>query len=145
MKKEIVVTAEQTTGSAFRFGGYEDSKAFNFNEGLHFAGCIPPVSTISASVRLVVNVALGVFNLVKTIGYGFVGLGEHLITRKSTFLNHAADSSKALAVNVVACVLSIFEAIPIIGNTPHWIFACCKKCCGHLDNSNNSTPFPIFH
>jgi hypothetical protein len=118
---------DQRAQSSYRIGGYRDSKEFFKSKGLHKAGLCPVLSTFSAAVRLVSNVALAVFNLLKTIVYGFVGLGQAIFTNETDLLDHASDSFKALLVNIGACVFSIIEAIPIVGNMPHWAVKCYKK------------------
>lgn len=100
-------------------GGFIDALSFNIREEWVTAGLIPGINTISATIRLVGNVALALLNTIKVIVYTS-GLGRCLFSKEACS-EYADDSKGALIVNIAACAFSVFEAIPIVGNIPYWV------------------------
>ncbi len=116
--------------SSFVVGGYQDTCDFNTREEWLIVGLVPGFNTISGSVRLVCNVALALFNTLKSVIYTACGIGQWMFSVETTAFDHANDSMYAIGFSVGACAYAVFEAIPVVGNIPYWCFMAvfCIAC-----------------
>lgn len=96
------------------------------------AEAIPAVSALSASIRLVLAVALIITNIGRSIFYSInscslpsenelEGEFNTLITKEMA-LERASDALKAVGYNCAMIGDAIITAIPVIGNIQSWVW-----------------------
>lgn len=121
LTKGEAMTVSLLKSNICKFGGFNHSCTFNFDKEWLNAGVFPFANTVSGSIRLVGNVAFAVINTVRIPCSIVGGVGQWAFSKETTCFEITCDSTRALGLNIFASAYAVFEAVPIVGNTPYWL------------------------